>query len=178
MRERSQPVSPTTLVIFGASGDLAHRKLALTKRTTEISLHFKRAPHALFSRVSQGKLRDEPNVLTIRIQPDEGISFGFFTKVPGSTMEVRPVAMDSRYDGAFDGVTADAYERLLLDCLVGDATLFTRADEAEAAWSWIDGIERGWAANAATVAPYEQGSAGPEESDRLLRADDRAWRPL
>ena len=92
------------------------------------------------------RLADEPNVLSIRIQPDEGIALKFFSKVPGPTMEVLPVPMEFRYGTSFGAEPPEAYERLILDCLLGDGTLFTRGDEVEASWAWIDRIEKAWSA--------------------------------
>src|SRR5207245_848648 len=86
----------------------------------------------------------EPNGLTIRIQPDEGISLKFTSKVPGQSLEVTPVSMEFRYGSSFGAEPPEAYERLILDCMLGDSTLFTRADEVEASWRWIDRIFQGW----------------------------------
>ena len=150
---------------------------AMPKRVTEIAIHFKRAPHALFGQASRGRLNDEPNVLSIRIQPDEGISLKFFSKVPGPTMELLPVPMEFRYGTSFGAEPPEAYERLILDCLLGDGTLFTRGDEVEASWSWIDRIEKAWSASPASTFPnYAAGSWGPEAADRLIEADGRVWR--
>ena len=96
---------------------------ALPKRVTEIAIHFKRAPHTIFGGAVRGRLADEPNVLSIRIQPDEGISLKFFSKVPGPTMELLPVPMEFRYGTSFGAEPPEAYERLILDCLLGDGTL-------------------------------------------------------
>ena len=101
----------------------------------------------------RGRLADEPNVLSIRIQPDEGISLKFFSKVPGPTMEVLPVPMEFRYGTSFGAEPPEAYERLILDCMLGDGTLFTRGDEVEASWAWIDRIEKAWAALPAPAVP-------------------------
>ncbi|MDB4965843.1 MAG: glucose-6-phosphate 1-dehydrogenase [Myxococcales bacterium] len=150
---------------------------AMPKRVTEIAIHFKRAPHMLFGKQSRGRLDDEPNVLSIRIQPDEGISLKFFSKVPGPTMEVLPVPMEFRYGTSFGAEPPEAYERLILDCLLGDGTLFTRGDEVEASWAWIDRIEKSWAATKATDFPnYASGTWGPAAADRLIEADGRHWR--
>jgi glucose-6-phosphate 1-dehydrogenase len=151
---------------------------ALPKRVTEIAIHFKRAPHALFGRAARRvRLEEEPNVLSIRIQPDEGISLKFFSKVPGPTMELLPVPMEFRYGTSFGAEPPEAYERLILDCLLGDGTLFTRGDEVEASWAWIDQIERAWAASPRPPFPnYEAGTWGPKEADRLIEDDGRVWR--
>jgi glucose-6-phosphate 1-dehydrogenase len=151
---------------------------ALPKRVTEIAIHFKRAPHAIFrEQATRGRLAEEPNVLSIRIQPDEGISLKFFSKVPGPTMELLPVPMEFRYGTSFGAEPPEAYERLILDCLLGDSTLFTRGDEVEASWAWIDQIERAWAASPPPPFPnYAAGTWGPPEAARLIEADGRVWR--
>jgi glucose-6-phosphate 1-dehydrogenase len=150
---------------------------ALPKRVTEIAIHFKRAPHAIFGQTLRGRLDMEPNVLSIRIQPDEGISLKFFSKVPGPTMELLPVPMEFRYGTSFGAEPPEAYERLILDCLLGDGTLFTRGDEVEASWTWIDRIEKAWSALPAPPFPnYAAGTWGPAEADRLIEADGRVWR--
>jgi glucose-6-phosphate 1-dehydrogenase len=154
----------------------------MPKRVTEISIHFKEAPHLLFGRRGEAI---RPNVLAIRIQPDEGIALTFGSKLPGPAMEVTPVSMEFRYGSSFGVEPPEAYERLILDCLLGESTLFTRADEVEASWSWISRIHRHWAAAAAesdtpaepaALASYPAGSWGPDAADRLLADDGRAWR--
>ena len=149
----------------------------LPKRVTEIAIVFKEAPHLLFGRRGEGI---RPNVLSIRIQPDEGIALNFGSKLPGPAMEIAPVSMEFRYGSSFGVEPPEAYERLLLDCLLGDSTLFTRADEVEASWSWVSRLHRAWAEQAAagksTLASYPAGSWGPEAADRLIAADGRAWR--
>jgi glucose-6-phosphate 1-dehydrogenase len=151
----------------------------LPKRVTEIAIHFKEAPHLLFGRRGEGI---RPNVLSIRIQPDEGITLNFGSKMPGPAMEVAPVSMEFRYGSSFGVEPPEAYERLILDCMLGDGTLFTRADEVEASWTWISRIHRHWAAkgqapaDGAALETYPAGSWGPEAADRLLAADGRAWR--
>ena len=151
---------------------------ALPKRVTEIAIHFKKAPHSIFPNAAS-QLATEPNVLAIRIQPDEGISLKFFSKVPGPTMDVLPVPMEFRYGKSFGAEPPEAYERLLLDCMLGDGTLFTRGDEVEASWAWIDRIEKSWAESKAPPFPnYAAGTWGPEAADQLLAQDGRAWRRL
>jgi glucose-6-phosphate 1-dehydrogenase len=149
----------------------------MPKRVTEIAIHFKEAPHLLFGKRGEGI---RPNVLSIRIQPDEGITLNFGSKLPGPAMEVAPVSMEFRYGSSFGVEPPEAYERLILDCLLGDNTLFTRADEVEASWTWISRIHEHWAEQAASgnvqLATYAAGSWGPEPADRLLSADHRAWR--
>jgi len=146
----------------------------LAKRCAEVALHFKPLPHRLFQGPFGGA-EDVPNVLVVRIQPDEGIALRFATKVPGGGMAMRDVAMDFRYGTAFGSSTPEAYERLILDTMRGDATLFTRADEVEAQWNFIDPILEGWRAHDAPVARYEAGSFGPREADALLEPGD-VWR--
>jgi glucose-6-phosphate 1-dehydrogenase len=149
----------------------------MPKRVTEIAINFKEAPHLLFGKKGEGI---RPNVLSIRIQPDEGITLNFGSKLPGPSMEVAPVSMEFRYGSSFGVEPPEAYERLILDCLLGDGTLFTRADEVETSWAWISRIHQHWAAQAAegkvALATYAAGSWGPEAADRMLGADRRAWR--
>ncbi|HZF47888.1 MAG TPA: glucose-6-phosphate dehydrogenase [Polyangiaceae bacterium] len=146
----------------------------LARRLTEVALHFKRLPHGLFRGAPGAK--DEPNSLVLRIQPDEAISLRFTTKVPGGGIAVRDVAMDFRYGAAFGASAPEAYERLILDTMRGDATLFTRADEVEAQWSFIDPILAGWKEQNAQLASYEAGSWGPVEADALLVPGGDTWR--
>jgi glucose-6-phosphate 1-dehydrogenase len=117
----------------------------------------------------------DPNLLTIRIQPDEGISLTFGTKVPGPEVEVRTVDMEFDYESDFGSGSPAAYERLLLDCMLGDATLFARSDEIEQAWEIMDPIVKYWATRGRPSA-YAPGTWGPAASDELLRSDRRAWR--
>jgi glucose-6-phosphate 1-dehydrogenase len=148
---------------------------AMPKRVTEIAIHFKKVPHAILP--NAGRLAEEANVLAIRIQPDEGISLKFFSKVPGPTMDVIPVSMEFRYGTSFGAEPPEAYERLILDCMLGDGTLFTRGDEVEASWLWIDRIEKAWAASSPPEFPnYASGTWGPADADKLIEADGRAWR--
>jgi glucose-6-phosphate 1-dehydrogenase len=147
----------------------------LAKRLTEVVLHFKPLPHGLFRGMPGAT--EEPNSLVMRIQPDEGISLRFATKVPGQGVAVRDVAMDFRYGTEFGSSTPEAYERLILDAMRGDATLFTRADEVEAQWGFIDPILDAWRADPASLAFYEAGSWGPREADALLAPGDTWRRP-
>jgi glucose-6-phosphate 1-dehydrogenase len=147
----------------------------LTKRITEISVHFKRVPHVLLSQ--QGAV--EPDVLAIRIQPDEGIGLRFVAKVPGPTMTLRPVTMDFRYGATFGGSGPEAYERLILDAMLGDPTLFARADEVSAAWRFITPILEGWAGQPPPALPnYAAGTWGPAAATELIERDGRSWRRL
>lgn len=145
----------------------------LAKRVAEVAIHFKPLPHGLFHGTRGAT--NEPNSLVIRIQPDEGISLRFATKVPGQGIAVREVAMDFRYGAEFGASTPEAYERLILDAMRGEATLFTRADEVEAQWSFIDPILAAWNKHKAPVANYPAGSWGPPEADKLLVSGD-TWR--
>jgi glucose-6-phosphate 1-dehydrogenase len=147
----------------------------LPKSATEISIHFKKAPAVLFNK----ELCDQ-NVLVIRIQPDEGISLRIHAKVPGASFRIEPVKMDFHYGTSFGKASPEAYERLLLDAMSGDATLFARRDEVEEAWAFIDPIEEAWHAkkDAPGLFFYAAGSWGPEEADDLLARDGRAWRRL
>ncbi|GAC1547927.1 MAG: glucose-6-phosphate dehydrogenase [Polyangiales bacterium] len=146
----------------------------LNKRVTEISIEFKRVPHALFAQ-SGGVM--EPDVLSIRIQPDEGITLRFMAKVPGPEQLLRPVTMDFRYGTSFGETGPEAYERLLLEAMLGDATLFARNDEVKAAWEYITPLLEAWKAMPAPE-PYPAGSWGPESADALMHRDDRHWRRL
>src|SRR6201982_3745017 len=143
----------------------------LPKSATEISIHFKKAPAVLFNK----DLRDL-NVLVIRIQPDEGISLRIHAKVPGTSFRIEPVKMDFHYGTSFGKPSPEAYERLLLDAMSGDATLFARSDEVEEAWSFIDPIEEAWHAkkDAPELFFYPAGSWGPEAADDLLARDGPA----
>ena len=147
----------------------------LPKSGTDISVHFKKAPLVLFNKEST-----EQNVLVIRIQPDEGISLRMQAKMPGTSFRIEPVKMDFHYGTSFGKASPEAYERLLLDAMSGDATLFARRDEVEEAWAFIDPIENAWAAkkDAPGLFFYPAGSWGPEEADDLLARDGRAWRRL
>ena len=150
---------------------------SLAEKLTEIIIVFKRPPKVMFDLPPSQEFT--PNILSLGIQPDEGAHFKFQAKVPGSTPEIRPVNMDFHYRSSF-GIEelADAYERLLVDALLGDASLFARSDEIELAWQLIDPIVQGW--EGSPVAPalrtYAQGSWGPDEADEFLTTDGRVWR--
>jgi glucose-6-phosphate 1-dehydrogenase len=147
----------------------------LAKRVTEIAIQFRAAPHALF-----GKAQDDlaPNQLVIRIQPDEGITLRVAAKVPGQVTRIRDVNMDFRYGASFGVQLAEAYERLILDCILGDSTLYARADMTERGWQLVTPILDEWAAHkaAADFPNYEAGSWGPEASFKLLEEQGRRWR--
>jgi glucose-6-phosphate 1-dehydrogenase len=143
----------------------------LAKRSTEIMIQFKCAPHIVFR-----DRRIEPNRLILNIQPDEGISVSFGAKRPGTEMSIGNVNMNFSYREGFGGTSRSAYATLLNDCLRGDATLFDRGDSVEAAWSLVDPILDVWsAAKTATVPIYPAGTWGPKESDQLLERDARQW---
>jgi glucose-6-phosphate 1-dehydrogenase len=141
-------------------------------------VHFKKPPQVPFA--TSDLLKNSENTLVIRIQPDEGIALRILCKQPGQAMNVQQVKMDFRYSSSFGKASPEAYERLLLDAMAGDATLFARRDEVESAWKFIDEIEHAWH-KSATPPPmheYPAGSWGPKEADDLLRADGREWRLL
>jgi glucose-6-phosphate 1-dehydrogenase len=150
---------------------------ALRRRTTEISIHFQQIPFCLFGREDVCQLI-EPNVLTLRIQPDEGIGLCFATKVPGDDLTVGSVAMDFSYERAFQKETGEAYEKLLLDAMRGDATLFARRDGDEQAWALLTPVIEAWESSRDEPCFYERASAGPAEADALPRRDLRRWQPL
>ena len=148
----------------------------LPKRVTEIAIQFKLAPLMLFKR-SEAQGQVEPNVLTLRIQPDEGISLKFGAKVPGTDMQIRSVNMDFFYGSSFVRQQPEAYERLLLDCMLGDSTLFTRRDEVEAAWTFIQSLLDAWKSEPSeTIQFYESGTWGPQGADEFIWRDGRRWR--
>jgi glucose-6-phosphate 1-dehydrogenase len=148
----------------------------LPKRATEIAIQFKEVPLRLFREAAGDPT---PNVLAMRIQPDEGIMLRFAAKVPGLGLDVRTVNMDFAYDTSFVVDSPDAYETLILDALLGDASLFTRADEVEAAWSVVTPIINTWAEMAPPRFPdYAAGTWGPEAADDLIEKDGRWWRRI
>jgi glucose-6-phosphate 1-dehydrogenase len=146
----------------------------LARRETTIAIQFKAAPHPPFEEISEGGLR--PNVLLIHVQPDEGVSLAIGAKVPGLGMTIRTVHMDFLYGGAFRTGMPEAYERLILDCLVGDQTLFTRADEIEEQWLLVDAIVAAWQRDRPAFPNYAAGTWGPPSADALIQRDGRAWR--
>ncbi|MBA2776172.1 MAG: glucose-6-phosphate dehydrogenase [Chloroflexia bacterium] len=146
----------------------------LPRRVTEIAIEFKQVPHLMFQSI--GDLDLTPNVITMRIQPDEGIALKFAAKVPGATTQLRPVRMDFLYGSSFGEAGPDAYERLLLDAMLGDPTLFARRDEVETAWTLMQPVLDGWDELRTPVYPYESGSWGPSKAEALMRRDRREWR--
>ncbi len=147
----------------------------LPRRMTEIAVIFQRAPHLPFAATATEELGQ--NMLVVRVQPDEGVTVRFGSKVPGAAMEVRDVNMDFAYGESFTVSSPEAYERLLLDVLIGDPPLFPRHQEVELSWKVLDPIEEFWAANTKPE-PYPAGTSGPAGADALIAADGRAWRRL
>jgi glucose-6-phosphate 1-dehydrogenase len=149
----------------------------LAKRASEIAVQLKDVPQILFNRLPDARV--EPNVLAFRIQPDEGLSLRIESKVPGSKLMIYPVLMDFHYGSTFGHVSPEAYERLLLDVMSGDATLFMRRDAVEASWGFVTGILDRWAERDEGFLPeYPAGQWGPTEADRLIEATGRSWRTL
>jgi glucose-6-phosphate 1-dehydrogenase len=149
----------------------------MAKRVTEIAVQFREIPPVLFNAPPAAPL--ETNVLALRIQPEEGFSLRINSKQPGSRVRIQPVAMDFRYGSEYGTASPEAYERLLLDVMAGDATLFMRRDAVEAAWEWITGILDGWKDQSSKWLPeYAAGTWGPVEADRLVERDGRKWRAL
>jgi glucose-6-phosphate 1-dehydrogenase len=150
---------------------------SLSVRTTEIAVQFRQAPYSLFRDTPVERL--PPNILTLRIQPDEGLSVSFSAKRPGSEIEIDGVEMDFAYRDYFAPLASVGYETLIYDCLIGDATLFQRADTVEAAWRPVQGLLDSWARDPADDFPnYAAGSVGPDAADRLLARDGCAWLPI
>ena len=146
----------------------------LARRETTIAIEFKGAPHPPFEELAAEGLR--PNVLLIHVQPDEGVSLAIGAKVPGQGLTIRTVHMDFLYGGAFRTGLPEAYERLILDAMLGDATLFTRIDEVLEQWSLVDAIVAAWARDRPPFPNYPAGTWGPPSADELLRRDGRSWR--
>jgi glucose-6-phosphate 1-dehydrogenase len=144
----------------------------LPRRVTEVAVLFKKAPHLPFPPADVEMLGH--NQLVIRVQPDEGMVLKFGSKVPGTTMEVRDIAMDFQYGAAFTESSPEAYERLVLDVLIGDRTLFPDAAEVEQSWRVVDPLEEGW--DGTTPEPYRAGEWGPRAADEMLAREGRAWR--
>ena len=150
----------------------------LPKRATEIAIQFNTAPHALFTPdgTSPDGATMRPNLLILRIQPEEGISLRFLSKLPGSGMRLRPVSMDFNYGSSFGERSPSAYETLLVDALTGDATLYTRQDMVEASWRAVQPILDDWAARKFDFPNYEPGTWGPAAADEMLARQGHAWR--
>jgi glucose-6-phosphate 1-dehydrogenase len=149
----------------------------MPKRVTEIAIQFQMPPLLLFSDVTAQAI--EPNVLALNIQPDEGISLRFGAKMPGSGENIQPVVMHFSYGSSFKVPAPDAYERLILDAMLGDSTLFTRADEVEASWALTTPVTERWETGGGSfIELYRAGTWGPKEADDFLAADGRHWRKL
>jgi glucose-6-phosphate 1-dehydrogenase len=148
---------------------------SLVAKTSQVIVEFQSPPHLMFHLPEEFKFI--PNILSLCIQPDEGIHLMFEAKVPDSDQEMRSVDMEFKYRDSFSGVLPDAYERLLMEALRGDASLFTRSDGIETAWKLVDSIASGWeTSNIPDLALYRRGSWGPSEANALLARDDRCWR--
>ncbi|HBR00713.1 MAG TPA: glucose-6-phosphate dehydrogenase [Cyanobacteria bacterium UBA11691] len=149
----------------------------MPKKVSEIAIQFKEVPYLMFQSAAK---QANPNVLAMRIQPNEGISMRFEVKTPGSSLRTRSVDMDFRYDRAFGQANTDAYSRLLIDCMLGDPTLFTRGDEVEASWQVLTPVLDVWDAPAPpeVIPLYEAGTWEPVEAEWLLNRDGRRWRRL
>jgi glucose-6-phosphate 1-dehydrogenase len=147
----------------------------LARKVTEIAVELKPVPHLAFQ--SQGSVGVQPNQLILTMQPNEGVSLSLGAKIPGSRMRIRPVNMEFLYGAAFMSQSPEAYERLILDAMRGDATLFTRNDEVDAQWSIIDPILKTWKEGEPKMATYEAGSPGPAEAEDLI-GEGRSWRGL
>ena len=149
----------------------------LPKKVSEISIHFREVPHLIFQSAAQ---QVNANILAMRIQPNEGISLRFEVKMPGTLVSTRSVDMDFSYGSFGIQATGDAYDRLLMDCMMGDQSLFTRADEVEAAWQLVTPAMTVWdsPSDPAQVPQYEAGTWEPSEAELLINQDGRRWRRL
>jgi glucose-6-phosphate 1-dehydrogenase len=147
----------------------------LARKVTEIAVTLKPVPHLAFQ--SEGSVGVQPNQLILTMQPNEGVSISLGAKIPGTRMRIRPVNMEFLYGTSFLSQSPEAYERLIMDAMRGDATLFTRDDEVEAQWRIIDPILEGWEQDERPLHEYTAGSQGPEEADSILLPGDR-WRGI
>ncbi len=147
----------------------------LARKVTEIAVTLKPVPHLAFKQ--DGSTGIHPNQLILTMQPNEGVSISLAAKIPGTRMSIRPVKMEFLYGTAFLSESPEAYERLIMDAMRGDATLFTRNDEVEAQWRICDPIVRAWETTPGPIPQYEAGSQGPAEADALLREGHR-WRAI
>jgi glucose-6-phosphate 1-dehydrogenase len=138
---------------------------------TEVGIVFKTPPHLLFNKVEGAN--SDTNILRFRIQPQEGITLSFHAKMPGQEVRISPVRMDFMYASAFEAATSEAYERLILDALTGDSTLFAREDEVELSWRLVDRIIGSWKQSPLHL--YEAGTWGPDAADQFLARDGREW---
>jgi glucose-6-phosphate 1-dehydrogenase len=182
--ETDIPNSSTTETYAALRLDIENRRWAgvpfylrtgkrLGRRVTEVAVSFKRAPHLPFTTTATEELGQ--NALVMRIQPDEGVTLRFGAKVPGTAMELRDVNMDFAYGGAFVESSPEAYERLILDVLLGDPPLFPRHEEVELSWQILDPVIRWWSEHVRPE-PYESGSWGPTSANEMLARDGRSWR--
>ncbi|MGZ4626860.1 MAG: glucose-6-phosphate dehydrogenase [Kineosporiaceae bacterium] len=184
LEEQGIPLDSTTETYAAVRLDIDTRRWAgvpfylrtgkrLGRRVTEIAVVFARAPHLPFERTATEELGE--NAIVIRVQPDEGVTIRFGSKVPGPTMEVRDVTMDFGYGSAFTESSPEAYERLILDVLLGEPPLFPRHEEVELSWSILDPIEDFWS-TLGQPEPYQAGTWGPASADKMMALDGRAWR--
>jgi glucose-6-phosphate 1-dehydrogenase len=148
----------------------------LSRKVTEIAVTLKPVPHLAFE--AAGSVGVQPNQLVLTMQPNEGVSLSLGAKIPGTRMRIRPVNMEFLYGTAFLSQSPEAYERLIMDAMRGDATLFTRDDEVEAQWRIIDPILENWEQDGTPLATYPAGTPGPEEADKLLAAEHHRWRAI
>lgn len=146
----------------------------MAKRSTEIGIQLRDVPNVLFGEAYKNAI--EPNVIALKIQPDEGISIRFDAKVPGLSYRIQPVRMDFRYGSSFSSTAPEAYERLLLDAILGDPGLYARADATEASWEICDPILEGWSQMNSPIYTYAPGSWGPKEANDFIERDGRKWR--
>jgi glucose-6-phosphate 1-dehydrogenase len=145
----------------------------LPKRVSEIAIQFNSAPLAIFN---GDEVTTAPNLLILRIQPEEGISLKFLSKRPGAGMKLRPVSMDFNYGSSFGERSPSAYETLLLDAIIGDATLYTRQDMVEASWNVVDAIQNVWSNTKFKFPNYAAGTWGPQAADDMLARRGHVWR--
>jgi glucose-6-phosphate 1-dehydrogenase len=149
----------------------------MPKRSSEVAIQFKEVPSVLFN--YQPEVPLEPTVLTVKVQPEEGLSMRIASKLPGPKVRIYPVKMEFNYASGFGVTSPEAYERLILDVMAGDATLFMRRDAVEAAWKWVMPILETWSRERVLNLPeYQCGTWGPVEADRLMQQDGRTWRTL
>jgi len=149
----------------------------MPKRASEVAIQFKDVPQVLFNHHPEVPL--EPTVLALRIQPEEGLSMRIASKLPGPKVRIYPVKMEFNYSSSFGGTSPEAYERLMLDVMAGDATLFMRRDAVEAAWEFVMPILNTWErARVRDLPEYQCGTWGPVEADRIIMPDGRQWRTL
>jgi glucose-6-phosphate 1-dehydrogenase len=148
----------------------------LARKITEIAVTLKPVPHLAFEQA--GSVGVQPNQIVMTMQPNEGVSLSFGAKIPGTRMRIRPVNMEFLYGSAFMSQSPEAYERLLMDAMRGDATLFTRDDEVEAQWRIIDPILEAWSELPGPLPQYQAGSGGPAEADALMLRDEHHWRAI